>query len=244
LLPKIIVSVTFPMLSRSAHVDRAAVSRLYKKTTVILWAAALPICIGVSMAAEPMILATAGPKFVEAALPLKILIWATAFIFINAQLRFMLTALDAERTYWRLICWALAIKVALEAVLIPIWGLYGACIGNLLGEIVLCGGGMAALRRFDVRGPALTHYMRSLPAAAVMTAVMWPFARNDSSLVALAVAGVVASVLYVIVCIIAGVFPWSEVKKIWAAVRRPVGVSGLEPIAVVAVAETADAIPG
>ena len=145
--------MTFPMLSRAAHVDRGTVNKLFEKTTIILWAASLPISIAVSMSAEPMILATAGPEFVRAAAPLQILIWATGLIFINAQLRFVLTALDAERIYWRLICWTLAIKIGLEAVLIPVWGLYGACVGNLLGEVALCAGGVFALRKFDVTGP-------------------------------------------------------------------------------------------
>ncbi len=102
-----------------------------------------------------MIVATAGPDFIRAALPLQILIWATGLIFINAQLRFVLTALDEERTYWRLICWTLAVKVGLEAVMIPLWGLYGACVGNLLGEV-------APLRWRDVRPAKVPRYRSSV----------------------------------------------------------------------------------
>jgi stage V sporulation protein B len=244
LLPRIIVSVTFPMLSRAAHVDRAAVNRLFEKTTVILWAASLPISIGISMAAEPMIVATAGPDFVRAALPLQILIWATGLIFINAQLRFLLTALDEERVYWRLICWTLAVKIGLEAVMIPLWGLYGACVGNLLGEVALCAGGMYALRQFQVTGPQWIQYLRPLPAAAAMAAVMWPFADRGASLISLALAGVAGGVVYTIVALLCGVLPWSDVLRLWNSLKRPAIGSGLEPAAVVAISETADAIPG
>lgn len=244
LLPRIIVSVTFPMLSRAAHVDRAAVNRLFEKTTVILWAASLPISIGISMSAEPMIVATAGPDFIRAALPLQILIWATGLIFINAQLRFVLTALDEERTYWRLICWTLAVKVGLEAVMIPVWGLYGACVGNLLGEVALCVGGMFALRKFHVTGPQWTQFLRPLPAAAAMAAVMWPFAHRGASLISLVGAGAAGGAVYVVLALLFGVLPWSDVLRLWNSLKRPANVAGLEPAAVVAIAETADAIPG
>ena len=244
LLPRIIVSVTFPMLSRAAHVDRAAVNRLFEKTTVVLWAASLPISIGISMAAEPMIIATAGPDFIRAALPLQILIWATGLIFINAQLRFVLTALDEERTYWRLICWTLAVKVGLEAVMIPVWGLYGACVGNLLGEVALCVGGMYALRQFHITGPQWVQYLRPLPAAAAMAAVMWPFADRGASLINLTLAGVGGGVVYTIVALLFGVLPWSDVLRLWNSLKRPAIGSGLEPAAVVAISEAADAIPG
>jgi stage V sporulation protein B len=244
LLPRIIVSVTFPMLSRAAHVDRATVNKLFEKTTIILWAASLPISIGVSMSAEPMILATAGPGFARAAAPLQILIWATGLIFINAQLRFVLTALDAERTYWRLICWTLAVKVVLEAILIPIWGLYGACVGNLLGEVALCAGGIFALRRFEVTGPQWSQFLRPLPAAAAMAAVMWPFAHRGASLVSLVGAGIAGGGVYVVLALLFGVLPWSDVLRLLNSLKKPANIAGLEPVAVVAIAETADAIPG
>jgi stage V sporulation protein B len=244
LLPRIIVSVTFPALSRVAHVDRPAVSRLFGKTTVILWAASLPISVGVSMAAEPMLLATAGPEFVGAARPLQILIWATGLIFINAQLRFVLTALDAERVYWRLICVTLGMKVALALVLIPLWGMYGACWANLLGELVLCMAGIGALKKLDVAAPPWGRLLRPLPAAAAMAAVMWPFAGPDASLISVVLAGLGGGVLFGVLALASGVLPWADVRRLLNSIRKPALVHGLEPVAVVAIAESGDPVPG
>ncbi|WP_428305114.1 oligosaccharide flippase family protein [Lacipirellula sp.] len=243
LLPKIIVSVTFPMLSRAAQVDLAAVNRLFVKTTKILWTASLPISIGLSMAAQPIILATAGEDFIDAARPLQILIWSTGLIFINAQLRFVLTALDSEKAYWRLICWTLAVKLGLEAALIPLWGLYGACIGNILGEIALGIGGALALHRLGVKSPNWLDFLRPAPAAIAMTLIMWPYANHDASLLSVIIAGVAGGVVYAIVALFSGIVPWSDLQRIWRSLRKPAIVASLEPAAVVAVAETADAIP-
>ena len=243
LLPRIIVSVTFPTMSRTAHLDRAAFSQMFAKTTSILWAASLPISIAVSMGAMPMILATAGPRFADAARPLQFLIWTTGLIFINAQLRFVLTALDAEQSYWRLITRVLVAKIVLVAILIPIWGLYGACAGNFLGEAILCLGGMFTLNRLEVRGPALAQLLRAVPAAMAMALVLWPFMGDHAGLVTLAVASVGASVVYVLVCLACGVLPWSDVVRVWQTFRRPMTQDARET-ALLATATDADVAPG
>src|SRR4029079_1226981 len=99
-LRRSLVAVAFPTMTRTAYTDRPGFSRMFARTTSLLWSAALPISIGVSVCAAPLIAAAAGDDFLGAAWPLRLLIWATALIFINAQLRLVLTALDAEQSYW------------------------------------------------------------------------------------------------------------------------------------------------
>jgi stage V sporulation protein B len=237
------VSVTFPTMSRTAHLDRASFGRMFTKTTAILWAAALPISIAVSLCATPMLLATAGPKFIDAARPLQFLIWTTGLIFINAQLRFVLTALDQEQSYWRLITRVLIAKIALAAVLIPVWGLYGACAANFLGEAILCVGGMRVLRQLEVRGPAFSDLLRTVPAGVAMALVLWPFAGNQAGLVTLAVAGAASGLVYIIVSLACGVLPWADVQRVWRTVRRPMSPAARET-ALLATATDADVSPG
>ncbi len=243
LLPRIIVSVTFPTMSRTAHLDRAAFSRMFAHTTNLLLAAALPISIAISMCAAPMIIATAGPKFAEAARPLQILIWTVGLIFINAQLRFVLTALDEEQRYWRLITRVLVVKIALEAILIPVWGLYGACLGNFLGEAVLCFSGLRALSKLEVRGPVLSQLLRVVPAAVAMAAVLWPFIGTHAHLMTLAIAATGAGMVYTVVALACGVLPWSDVTRVWRTMRRPVSPAARKT-ALMATATDADVSPG
>jgi len=237
MLPRIIVSVTFPTMSRTAHVNRAAFSRMFASTTNILWSAALPISIVVSMCAAPLIEIAAGPPFREAVWPLRLLIWATALIFVNAQLRLALTALDAEQSYWRLIGWVLAAKVSLEAALIPVWGLYGACLGNLFGETILCIAGLRTLRKLDVKGPALTQLLRIVPASAAMALVLWPFAGDEARLVPMALAAIGSGVVYIVVGLMMGVWPWADVMRVWQSVRRPSPPIALDSAMATATAE-------
>jgi stage V sporulation protein B len=228
LLPRIIVSVTFPGFSRASHLNRQAVSRMFAKTTNLLWSASLPISIGISMCAAPLITATAGPEFEAAAGPLQILIWGTGLLFINAQLRFVLTALDAEQSYWRLICCAFVAKLLLAAALIPLWNMYGAALANLLGEAILCVAGLAILHRLHVVAPPVTQLLRVVPAAVAMAAVLWPFSTFESgrlptsplALIPIGIAGIGAGALYVVVCLATGVWPWADVKRVWNSVTN------------------------
>jgi O-antigen/teichoic acid export membrane protein len=221
LLPRIIASVTFPMMSRTAHVDRATLSRTFAHTTSLLWSASLPICVIVTACATPLILATAGPEFVDAAEPLQLLIWASVLIFVNAQLRFVLTALDAERRYWRLITGVLVVKVVAGVILITMWGLYGACYANLLGEVVLCVAGLLVLRTMDVHGPALSQLARAIPGAVAMSAVLGVTIAERSSFPAMIAAIALSAAVYAAACISCGAWPWSDVMRVWQAVRRP-----------------------
>lgn len=219
LVPRIIVSVTFPAMSRSGKVDRSAVSRTFAHTTTLLWAASLPVSIIVSMCAEPLIRRTAGSTFLGAAGPLSVLIWTTGLIFINAQLRLVLTALDEERCYWRLICWVLAAKVTLGLCLIPLWGIYGGCLANFLAEALLCAAGLVLLRRFGVAGPDWMQLLRLTLPALAMAAPLWFLVDSYSSLVRIALASTLAGAVYIAACLTSGVWPRADIARVHSALR-------------------------
>jgi O-antigen/teichoic acid export membrane protein len=220
LLPRTIVSVTFPMMSRVAHSDRAALSRAFARTTNILWVASLPIALLTTACAAPLILATAGPDYSGAIWPLRILIWVAPLVFINAQLRFAFTALEAQRHYWKLICWTLVIKLVAELILIPLFGMYGACVGHVLGELALCAGGLAVLHTLGVNGPHWSQLLRVVPAAAAMAVVLLPVWAQGASLLAISAYAMLSLLVYSALCLLTGAWPWSDVKQVWQVVAR------------------------
>lgn len=223
MVPRTIVSVTFPSLSRMAHIDRAKFSRTFAKTTNLLWIGSLPICIAVAACAEPLVLATAGPDFANAINPLRLLIWSTVLVFINAQLRFTFTALDTEDRYWRLTVGSLLVKVLAGAVLIACFGLYGACAAVLVGECAMALGGMWILRSMQVKGPTWAQLVRAVPAAALMALVLIPFASANSSLWMCGVGLALASVVYVVACLVTGAWPLADALQLLNALRKSFG---------------------
>lgn len=220
LLPRAIVSVTFPMMSRVAHSDRAALSRAFARTTQLLWVASLPIALLTTACAAPLILMTAGPDFSGAIWPLRILIWVAPLIFINAQLRFAFTALGAQRHYWKLICWTLVIKLVAELLLIPSFGMYGACVGSVIGELALCAGGLAVLHALGVSGPHWSQLVRVVPAAAAMAVVLIPVWAPGTSLLQIAAYSMFSILTYAALCLLTGAWPWADVIQVWDVVTR------------------------
>jgi O-antigen/teichoic acid export membrane protein len=236
LLPRTIVSVTFPMMSRVAHSDRAALSRAFASTTNLVWIASVPIALLTTACAAPLILSTAGPDFAGAVWPLRLLIWAAPLMFISAQLRFVFTAVDAQRRYWRLICAVLGIKAIAGLILIPAFGIYGACAAHLLGELALCAGGLAVLHSLGVAGPRWSQLARVIPAAAAMAIVLIPVWAPDASLWRIAGYAPLSLLVFAAMCLLTGACPWSDAKQIWQVViRRAAGrrasIGDLQPAA-------------
>jgi O-antigen/teichoic acid export membrane protein len=147
-------------------------------------------------------------------------------MFVNAQLRFAFTALDSQRLYWRLICLVLAIKVITEVPLIYFWGIYGASLGHLIGELALCVGSLIVLGILGVRGPHWSQLLRLLPAAAAMLIVLAPIWNAGSSLVAAAIYSLLSLAVYCFVCILTGALPWSDVRQIWQVLVNRMGNRG------------------
>ena len=173
LVPRTVLAVTFPEFSRLAHVDRPALSRAFAASIRLLWIISLPISIAVCAIAEPLIVIPAGTEFVEAAIPLRLLIWIVNLSFISTQFRFLFTAIDQQRTFTRLVVPILALKVIAELALIPLLGYYGACLGALLAEASLVVAGLWMLRAHGLGGLDWLRMARALPAGIAMAVPLW-----------------------------------------------------------------------
>lgn len=229
LVPRTIVSVTFPMLSRSAHVEHTLFRQTFAKTVNLLWLASLPICIATATCAEPLVLKTAGRDFADAIDPLRLLIWATVLMFVNVQLRFAFTALDAEQKFWRMSVGSLLVKIPLCVVGIYLFGIYGACGGALAGELVAMLWGFGALRSMDIRGPGWFQLLRALPAGVAMFAVLRPFVSGDASLAWLATGVAVSLLVYLGACVLTGAWPREDIKVFHRAFRTSFGEVATAP---------------
>jgi hypothetical protein len=78
--------------------------------------------------------------------------------------------------------------------------------------------------------------LRIVPPAAAMALVLWPFAGDHARLAPMALGAMLSGIVYVMACLATGVWPWSDVMRIWNSVRRPAGQAMLEPALTPAVA--------
>ena len=112
--------------------------------------------------AQSVVTILAGADFVDAATPLRILSAAALFAGISAILRFAATALHVPGKMLRADVGGVCVALAVHIMLIPSYGIIGAAIGKLCGDIVTSCSGLVMLRKQFSRG-----LLNSLGLAAV-----------------------------------------------------------------------------
>jgi O-antigen/teichoic acid export membrane protein len=178
----------FPSLSRVAVLGPAAVRPVLRRAVKFQILAALPLTVGLFLLADRIVpLLLRGADFRQAGPALQVMSVGFVFIFLNLMARYVLTALDAQRTYFLAILAGLLVNVAACALLIGRFGAAGACAALLLGElavVVICAG---ALSRHLPLSDWLNELPRPLAAALAMGVAI--HALRDANLVLVSIAG-------------------------------------------------------
>ena len=92
----------------------------------------IPIGIGTSILAEKIILLVFGSSYTESVIALEILIWTIVFTFGGAAFTRLLEATDKQLTLTKITGIAAIFNIFLNLVLIPEFGLIGACVSTVL----------------------------------------------------------------------------------------------------------------
>ncbi len=124
IIPEALMHSVFPLLAaaRGTNVGAFIFSRSFGAVSL----AALPMALGITAAAGTIASVLGGEGFAPSAGAIKVLIWATAFAFLNTCSRFTFNALELGRYNLFASIGMLAVSAALSFTLIPVWGLHGA----------------------------------------------------------------------------------------------------------------------
>ncbi len=217
ILPRSLVSVTFPMLSRAGADDRTTIRRTMANSTALLWLLSLPLALTVTICARPFLLATAGPAYETAILPLQLLIWLTGFTFINTQLRFVFSAIGWEHRYWKIGFSVLVVKVMAAVMFISLWGILGACMSVLVGEALLTGCGICWLRVGGFIEIPWRRLTASSAAAIATGLLLLPLNIIGASLIVSLIACGVATLVFLALCLAFGAIQWRDVTSVFHA---------------------------
>jgi len=214
-LPRIILVAAFPAFARLAAGDRSGLSRALAASIRLLWVISLPLAVAIFACAEPLITLLAGPDYVDAVLPLRILIWISTLSFLSMQFRFVFTAVGRQKLFARLAVAVFGLEAAIELALIPWWGYFGACAGSLVGELLFTVAGLAVCSRLGDCTIEWGALARAALAGAVMGAVLWPARSLSVPLLALAVP--LATGLYAALCLALGALRPQELRRLYEA---------------------------
>ncbi len=187
IIPSSFVLAVFPLLSRHAAGDRARLTRVCSVALKALLVLALPIAVGTTILAEPIILLLAGPSYLpEAARALQVLIWFLPFSFVNGLTQYILIALDRQRAITAGFVIGTAFNLTANLLLIPTYGYLAASAVTVASELVLLVPFWRVIQR-ELPDVSLARLgWRPASAALIMAGPVW-LAAGVSSILAILV---------------------------------------------------------
>ena len=185
IVPAFFTQALFPVISRQAKEDRAALSRSYRFGIKLLFALTLPLAVAFTVLAEPLTLILAGARYLpDGAIALQLMIWSIPIGWMNSLTQYALIALGLQRLITRAFAVAVAFNIAANLIFIPRYGFQAAAIATIASELALFLPFVYLLRRQlrDMRMASLLW--RPVIALAAMLALLFALGQSLLGLVA------------------------------------------------------------
>ncbi len=134
-VPAGLMGALFPAMSLFSKTSPELFGRSFERALHVLAMLALPLAVGVTLFAPDIIAFLFGASFAPSAGVLRVLIWALAFMFLNAPMGNILFNSDRLKRFVPLAVGNTALNIALNFLLIPRFGFLGAGMVTLACEI-------------------------------------------------------------------------------------------------------------
>lgn len=177
IIPSFFTMAFFPIMSRQAKDDRAALMRSYALAVKLLVAVALPLALLTAFIAPILVDILAGAAYLPyGAIALAVMVWSIPFGWINSVTNYLLIALDQQRDLTRAFALSLVFNIVANLIFIPRYGYVAAAVITILSEIFEGAWFFWYLRRS--LGPIpLVHWLWRLwlgaVAAGALTSALW-----------------------------------------------------------------------
>jgi O-antigen/teichoic acid export membrane protein len=198
LIPSSLTLALFPILARiaaSANTGQpgqrgpdnqaragATFVRATERALKVLLTIGMPIAVGTTLLADPIVRLIAGPEFLpHAAIALQTLIWFVPFSFANGLLQYVLISTNQQRIVTIAFAVAVTFNVVANLIAVPTWSYVGAAVVTVLSEAVLLGPFWWATQHFVGPVRLLAIAWRPALAALLMAPIVW-LARDVAAL--------------------------------------------------------------
>jgi len=132
----IFVNAIFPLMSRYYKESKEKLQILISSATKLMSSIALPLGIGGTILARPIMSFLYGEEYIKGVIAFQILIWTVAIISIRCSYEQSFLACDREKRYLLGVIIGAATNIILNLILIPYFDLKGAAIATVISEFV------------------------------------------------------------------------------------------------------------
>lgn len=161
----------FPNLSRLYQESREKLRSLISHSLKLAGMIAVPLGVGGTILAAPIIHLTFGEGFGPSALPFQILIWNVAIIWISLHYGNILMACDRQGKYMLAVAAGAVSNISLNLIFIPRYGMTAAALTTIFSEVVVLAITCRAIRGV-IDFKLLGVFPRPVLAAAGMGALL------------------------------------------------------------------------
>lgn len=174
-IPAITVVALFPAMSKLFRESRNTLQVVFEKVFFYLFSIAIPICVGITLLADRIILFVYKEQFLDSVIALQILVWTLAFLFLNHLMGYLLNSIDRQKSFTLVTFAAAIVNVSLNLVLIPIYSYKGSSAATVITEIFSFALLFYFSRKNNYRVNLFSMAWKPISAAAAMAAFLLMF---------------------------------------------------------------------
>lgn len=168
--PVMFITLVLPFLTRAwAEKNIDKFKNYLQKSFDFLSLLAVPMIVGVLFLGTRIMTLIAGQEFVESGPVLKILIIATAIIFIGGLFTHIIVAIEKQKQMLKYYLFAAIIALAGYLIFIPRYSYYAAAYITIIAELIIAISAFIIVRRATKISPKLGIVPKSILASLVMS---------------------------------------------------------------------------
>ncbi len=172
-LPVVIVTALFPVLSRKTVAGPQTLHRFLSKSFKVLLLMALPISVTLFAWAEPLVAWILDRTFVESVHSLRLLSVALVLSYPNFLFNYAMTSLGRQKIHTVVVALSLGLNIVGSLLMVPSLGYIGACLSTIAAELFVFLLALYLLRRYAGYRLPLAYVWKPLVAAALMAGVAY-----------------------------------------------------------------------
>lgn len=125
----------FPVIAQYYQISRSAIHKLLSYSARLVAVLAIPLGIGCTLLAQPILHLFYGPRYAHSAIALQILIWAAVLIYFNMIYARAMWACNQQKAYVKIVAGQALLNVVLNLACIPWLGMAGAAVSKVAAEL-------------------------------------------------------------------------------------------------------------
>jgi O-antigen/teichoic acid export membrane protein len=171
-IPSILGAVFLPWMSYEFKKGFIGVERALQQGARLLIASSVPVVCVSLLASTELLHLIFGTEYVGAALGLSMLLGSAPFVFLFWFLRQGLIAIKKVKTLLIISSIGVIFNIIGNLIVIPPYGLYGACATTLATEFLTFIAALYVLHLNGIRGPGLMPWIQSISAGVAIVGPM------------------------------------------------------------------------